>query len=229
MPDLKVKKGKASFQTQGRLLPELGERLVAKADVALMELIKNAYDADASECHVTFDGKCVEVIDDGHGMTEKEFINNWMHIATPDKQRERQSRLYKRTVTGSKGIGRFAVRFLGRKLRLETVSKDPVRRGRKTLLRITFDWARIDRAAHLHTVKISYEVVSVAPRKRTGTRLVIERLRDPKNIEFSKEKRTELLSIIDPYSGLDRGDFSPRGRAKLDPGFKVILPQGVVE
>jgi len=92
----------------------LGERLVAKADVALTELIKNAYDADASECHVTFDGKCVEIRDDGHGMTETEFLDKWMNIATSDKQRERESRQYKRTVTGSKGIGRFAVRYLGR-------------------------------------------------------------------------------------------------------------------
>ena len=105
MPDAHVKKGKVSFQTEGRLLQELGERLVAKANVALMELIKNAYDADASECRVKFDGEHVEVSDDGHGMTENEFIQNWMHIATPDKQRRRRSRRYKRTVTGSKGIG----------------------------------------------------------------------------------------------------------------------------
>ena len=60
----------ASFQTQGRLLQELGERLVAKADVALMELIKNAYDADASECRVEFEGACVKIRDAGHGMPE---------------------------------------------------------------------------------------------------------------------------------------------------------------
>lgn len=112
MPKAEVKTATASFQTQGRLLQELGERLVARPDVALMELIKNAFDADASECHVKFDGHRVEISDDGHGMTEKEFLNNWMHIATTDKQRDRQSRDYKRTVTGSKGIGRFAVRYL---------------------------------------------------------------------------------------------------------------------
>ena len=224
MRELRVKKGKASFQTQGRLLQELGERLVAKSDVALMELIKNAYDADASECRVTFDGKCVEVIDDGHGMTEDEFIQNWMHIATPDKHRARRSRRYKRRVTGSKGIGRFAVRFLGRKLRLETVAEDPQRPGRRTLLSISFNWARIDKASHLHTVEIPYEVGQAPIKRNAGTRLVIESLRNPESIEFSKGKRTELLSIVDPYSGLDRGGFSRRGDAELDPGFRVVLP-----
>ena len=226
MPDPRVKKGKVSFQTEGRLLQELGERLVAKADVALTELVKNAYDADASECHVTFDGKRIKVVDDGHGMTEKEFIRNWMHIATPDKQRSRRSRRYRRTVTGSKGIGRFAVRFLGRTLRVETVARDPSHKDVKTLLSISFDWARIDRASHLHTVEIPYEVSRAPSDRRTGTDLVIEELRDPENVEFSKEQRTELLSIIDPYSGLGRGGFGRHGKAKLDPGFKVILPEG---
>ncbi len=226
MPDAGVKKGKVSFQTEGRLLQELGERLVARADVALTELIKNAYDADASECRVTCDGKRLEIIDDGHGMTEKEFIGNWMHIATPDKQRMRQSRRYKRTVTGSKGIGRFAVRFLGRKLRVETVAKDSSRNGERTLLSVSFDWALIDQASHLHTVEIPYEVKQSPSGQGTGTRLVIEELRDPENVNFSKEQRTELLSIVDPYSGLDRGGFGRQGRPQLDPGFKVILPEG---
>ena len=121
MPRPSVRRKTASFQTQGRLLQELGERLVAKTDVALLELIKNAYDADASRCEVKVDDESVEISDDGHGMTEDDFLDKWMHIATPDKQRARFSRKYRRKVTGSKGIGRFAVRFLGRFLRLETI------------------------------------------------------------------------------------------------------------
>lgn len=227
MPKADVKRTTASFQTQGRLLQELGERLVAKADVALMELIKNAYDADASECRVKFEGECVEISDDGHGMTEQEFLKKWMHIATPDRQRARQSRRFKRTVTGSKGIGRFAVRFLGRRLRLETVADVPPRGKRRTLLSITFDWERIDKASQLHRVKIPYEV-SIAPEGRAaGTRLIIEKLRDPEEIDIDKKIRTELLSIVNPYSGLDTGGFTRQGKSEQDqdPGFNVILPE----
>lgn len=224
MPKAKVKKATASFQTQGRLLQELGERLVAKADVALMELIKNAYDADASECHVMFDGKRVEISDDGHGMTEKEFLNNWMTIATPDKRRGRRSRRYGRTVTGSKGIGRFAVRFLGRRLRLETVADAPPRGRGRTLLSIAFDWGKIDKASKLHTVKIPYEVGAAPKGRGAGTRLIIEKLRKPKEIDIDKKIRTELLSIVNPYSGLETGGFTRQGESKQDPGFKVVLP-----
>ena len=219
-----VKKATASFQTQGRLLQELGERLVAKADVALLELIKNAYDADASECHVKLDGKRVEIIDDGHGMTEQEFLNNWMYIATPDKQRQRVSKRYKRKVTGSKGIGRFAVRFLGRYLRLETVA-EVGQRGEKSLLTIDFQWEEIDAADQLHSVEIPYEVRSVQTDQDTGTRLVIDKLRNPEDIQFSKGQKTELLSIVNPYSGLESGGFGRPRKSEQDPGFRVVLPE----
>ena len=223
-----VKNATASFQIQGRLLQELGERLVAKADVALLELIKNAYDADASECHVKFDGKRVEIIDDGHGMTEQEFLNNWMNIATPDKQRQRVSKRYNRKVTGSKGIGRFAVRFLGRYLRLETVA-EAGQRGEKTLLTIDFQWEEIDAADQLHTFEIPYEVRSVPADQVTGTRLIIDIRRNPEDILFSKKQKTELLSIVNPYSGLESGNFSRYSESDRDPGFRVVLPEGQAE
>lgn len=224
MPDLAVRRHKASFQTQGRLLQELGERLVAKADVALMELIKNAYDADASECRVSVSPEQVEIIDDGHGMTEKEFLANWMSIATPDKHRERLSRRYKRHVTGSKGIGRFAVRFLGRHLTLETVSQDPSGSKERRLLTTSFDWEKIDAAPELHKVEIPYEVRPAPRGQAVGTRLIIGKVRDPRGIDLSKERRTELLSIADPFSGLERGGFDRRGDSDKDPGFRVVLP-----
>ena len=224
----KVKRANTSFQTQGRLLQELGERLVEKADVALLELIKNAYDADASECRVKFDGNRVEIIDDGHGMTEPEFLNNWMHIATPDKQRQRVSRRYERKVTGSKGIGRFAVRFLGRYLRLETVAKTGSR-GKKTLLTIDFNWEEIDAADQLHTLQIPYEVRSMPSNRATGTRLIIEKLRNLEYIQLGKGQKTELLYIVNPYSGLERGGFGRHKESEQDPGFKVLLPETQAE
>ena len=202
MPRTDVKRATASFQTQGRLLQELGERLVAKADVALLELIKNAYDADATVCNVKYDGQRVEIIDDGQGMTEREFLDNWMQIATPDKQRAIKSRHYKRTVTGSKGIGRFAVRFLGRHLRLVTVANSNTG-SNKTLLSVDFNWEKIDAADRLHTFEIPYEVRAALSHQKTGTRLIIDKLRNSEDIQISKKQRTELLSIIYPYSGLE--------------------------
>ena len=67
MTETQIEKGNVSFQTEGRLLQELGERLVAKPEVALVELIKNSYDADASFCEVSSLGreKTIVIRDDG--------------------------------------------------------------------------------------------------------------------------------------------------------------------
>ncbi|MCF7823044.1 MAG: ATP-binding protein [Candidatus Marinimicrobia bacterium] len=222
-----IKKGEAIFQTRGRLLQELGERLVAKADVALMELIKNSYDADASFCEVIYDGESVIIKDDGQGMNEEEFLSKWMYIATPSKQRELISRRFRRNVTGSKGIGRFAVRYLGKKLRLETISNYP---GEKvtTQLSVDFDWMKLDEAKHINEIKIPYEIVDVDSDVKPGTKLVITDLHNANEIVFDKQMRTDLLSIIDPYSGLDNDRFTREGKSDSDPGFTILLPESDV-
>src|SRR5260221_10230231 len=121
MSEAQLDRGKVTFQTEGRLLQELGERLVASPEVALVELIKNAYDADSSACEVhLIDGDSTLVVQDyGIGMTLDQFKNRWMRIATSQKIGERLSPNYRRRLTGQKGIGRFAVRFLGNNLHLE--------------------------------------------------------------------------------------------------------------
>ena len=77
------------FTIDAELLRELGERLVGKPHIALAELIKNSYDADATQVTVKFlpDKDCIEISDDGHGMTFDEFKNFWMRIGTPIRER----------------------------------------------------------------------------------------------------------------------------------------------
>lgn len=219
-----VKTGQVSFHTEGRLLQELGERLVGKADVALMELIKNAYDADASKCRLISNNEKLEIVDDGHGMTEQQFIDKWMRIATDTKQRERISPVYERNVTGSKGIGRFAVRFLGKCLEVESVAATLPNNKRKKKLNVIFDWEQIDNSVQLEEFMIKYEIRDVGDEAETGTRLIISKLRNPGHVSLSKDLCTELISIVDPFAGLDTGGFTRNGKAKTDPGFRVIFP-----
>src|SRR5258708_37196359 len=93
-----IKEGQFSFQTEGRLLQELGERLVASPEVALVELIKNSYDADATYCEVRWDEKekILIVQDDGSGMTLEAFKSKWMRIATTNKLENKKSEKYER-------------------------------------------------------------------------------------------------------------------------------------
>lgn len=106
------------FKADSALLRELGERLVGKPYIALAELLKNAYDADATRCVINLTRQRIEVSDDGHGMTEKEFLDYWMTVGTRHKQHSERSRVLGRRVTGSKGVGRLSAQFLAQRMQL---------------------------------------------------------------------------------------------------------------
>jgi len=214
---------KVSFETEGRLLQELGERLVSRADVALVELIKNSYDADAKTCWITRSENEIVVMDDGHGISHDEFLNKWMRIATGAKQKEQLSRHYKRHMTGAKGIGRFAVRFLGYQLHLESVTTDPELQCRTRLV-TDFNWKEIDKQSELRDAKIEYKILRVDEKTPGGTTLTIRQLRDPEKIDFGKTLRNQVLSIVSPIGGLDRGPFQIDTQKTKDPGFILELP-----
>ena len=112
------------FQADSALLRELGERLVGQPHIALAELIKNAYDADATQCTISIDADEITVIDNGHGMTKDEFLSHWMTIGTRHKQDKGESRHFGRNVTGSKGVGRLSAQFLAHNLELTTVPRE---------------------------------------------------------------------------------------------------------
>lgn len=123
------------FKADSALLRELGERLVGKPYIALAELIKNAYDADATRCVINLTRSRIEVSDDGHGMTEKEFLDYWMTVGTRHKQHSETSRRLKRRVTGSKGVGRLSAQFLAQRMQLVSTA-----RGSRERLHAFVDW-----------------------------------------------------------------------------------------
>jgi signal transduction histidine kinase len=226
MKDRPLQSGTVHFQTEGRLLQELGERLVASPEVALVELIKNSYDADAatSEITVSDDGSSLTIRDDGSGMTFEDFQNRWMRIATRAKDIAPKSKSLGRRVTGQKGIGRFAVRFLGSVLRLDSVAFDQTTR-KKTRLTATFDWVKIDAQHDLQHVDIPYKLSEVDEATQPGTTLIVESLRMAPSFVLGKDFRTKVLRIVSPIQGLDAGryGFTPSASAG-DAGFRVLLP-----
>jgi len=130
-----AKKSQVSFTVDVHLLAELGERLVGKPAIALGELIKNAYDADASTVSIRFRHDSITVIDNGHGMSMDQLLAGFLRVGTAIKERQRFSPSQRR-MTGSKGVGRLAAQMLGRSLILETRSDNE---GAE-LLKLTFDW-----------------------------------------------------------------------------------------
>jgi signal transduction histidine kinase len=121
------------FKPHARLLTMLGDQLIKNERIALVEIIKNAYDADASWVKVTFEGfgcnyevqpkSKIIIEDDGTGMTRKVLEEDWLSPATPIKKlakAEKDSTPKGRRLQGEKGIGRFAILKLGRTVSIIT-------------------------------------------------------------------------------------------------------------
>ena len=118
-----------------RLLTMLGEQLIKNDRVALVELIKNSYDADATAVRVGFDGlnshdrKVMSVVlaDNGSGMTEKIIRDHWLNPATPTKLVAKvatPTTPLGRVMQGEKGIGRFAMFKIASTARVVTRADD---------------------------------------------------------------------------------------------------------
>lgn len=136
-----------------RLLTMLGEQLIKNERIALAELIKNSYDADADWARIEFQdfsescvkrkGSKIVIEDNGIGMSEAVIKKAWMNPATPHKVRknsaERLTPIKGRVVQGEKGIGRFAILKLGRVITIVTRPK-----GGDEEFVIRFDFSEYD-------------------------------------------------------------------------------------
>lgn len=214
-------RGTLSFSVESRILRELGERLVKQPEVAIVELVKNSYDADAGICSIARDGlQSITVKDDGSGMTLDNFRDGWMRIGTSSKEPLDTTPKYGRFITGEKGIGRFAVRFLGRVLHLETVAHDPRRRIRTKLV-ADFDWPRFDKDQDLGKIAVPYRLYEADKDEATGTTLVITRLRSATARLDLQKIRTGTIGILTPIRSLFREvtEEDVRTRGATDPGF----------
>src|SRR5262245_8975415 len=122
--------GAAKFSVDTHLFRELGELLVGRESTALIELIKNAYDADATEVIVhgknLIDPKegIITISDNGVGMNPDTFRRGFLRIAARTKNAgTRKSEIWGRRFTGAKGIGRLSAHKLARKITIQSVPR----------------------------------------------------------------------------------------------------------
>jgi signal transduction histidine kinase len=181
-----------TFTVDSALLRELGERLVGKPHIALAELVKNSYDADATEVTICFKPDAIYVIDNGHGMNLNEFRSYWMRIGSPHKARQRVSRNLQRPMTGSKGVGRLAVQFLARKLKLRTVSEE----NSESQFTGWINWDKAVSAGDLQKAKLLYNegppTIQFPNKSPHGTSIKLTGL----NHEWDTESITSLAQEI---------------------------------
>ena len=179
------------FVPSARLQHYLGNQLIADPNLAIIEFVKNAYDAGAASLYLDFrisdpERTALVIADDGTGMDEESFEENWMHpgfsAKSPDAPaRSRQSphsaaatREADRIPAGEKGIGRLAAGRLGQSLEVFTRT-----RRNAPWLHVFFDWRSFDdMTKSLQDVEISYdfEAKPESPPVQSGTILLIRNL-----------------------------------------------------
>lgn len=155
--------GKMKYKISSRATILLGRESVSKVDGAVIELIKNTYDADALLCYVCFDieHNNIYIIDNGIGMTMDTIENHWMMIGTDNKKQNYKSNK-NRIKSGEKGIGRFALDRLGSKCEMFTKSEQS-----EQLVFWETDWASFEQTgktideieADFEYLELSYEEI----------------------------------------------------------------------
>lgn len=213
-----------SFSVDSALLRELGEKLVSTVHVALAELVKNAYDADAKTVTVSISpnivgGPTIIIQDDGSGMTPEEVAGFWMRIGTTNKAEQPFSKRYGRPRTGRKGVGRFACRRLGGLLELETIALTTNQKGKPHSVKTTikFRWDDFTPGTTVESILCKGTTEGFSDIRPSGTRLVISMAETDEWQTRGFEYLRRQMAVMAGNSGAKRPGFEE------DPGFKILF------
>lgn len=209
------------------ILRRLGEELVPDIDQGIIELVKNAYDADATSCEITLDapmsGKgSISIADNGTGMNNSQIRKGWLIIGRSDKSKGALSKKFRRVPVGDKGLGRLAALRLGNRVTL--VTRPEAEPGKQYSL--TLDWIKYEQAEVVEDVDLS---ISQEPTERpSGTEIHIEDI----SVKITRSTVTKLarslLLLSDPFARFEEKavEREPKGALtakKNDPGFSASL------
>lgn len=204
-----------AFRPRARLLLQLGDQLIRDENIALSELVKNSYDADASRCEVSCvnidsaeNGKII-VRDDGVGMTPDVVTNVWLEPGADFKQKilEKGEQAAfdfdftrtKRIPIGEKGVGRFGAHKLGTRVELVTKSSTSLKE-----VRIFIDWALFEEQKYLDEASIVVE--EREPEvfiDGTGTQLTITGLKSTWTKKKYRDLQDAIVSLTSPFDSDD--------------------------
>ena len=202
------------FQISTALKDLVGQELVSNKYIAVLELVKNAYDAGATNTRIIFkhrnpdpkDGEAEKliIIDDGTGMDEVDIRNKWLFVGFSDKKEETSKEL-PRMQAGMKGIGRFSCDRLGKKLDLYSKTK-----GENGWVHVHVNWLDFEISQKDNFNKIPIDItIEDFPRivqqyhtekPSHGTILVIEELRDRWPYEDLFKLRRYLQRMVNPFN-----------------------------
>jgi signal transduction histidine kinase len=222
-----VRSGSSAFRPRARVLATLGHELISSDRVALVELVKNSYDADAKHVAITFgvpliSGKgSIEVRDDGAGMSLDDVLTKWLEPANAHRQRQPESIEFHRPLLGEKGIGRFAAARLAE--HLELVTRQP---KSTTEVVVRVDWTAFENdVKYLDELRVDWLLRAPTTfsgkqlQPKYGTRLLLTNLRSDWSEDDLRRLRTDLSRLIFAAGTTDAPNF----------GIELVLPKGLEE
>ena len=200
-----------NFKSRARLMPQIGDQLIKNESIALLELVKNSYDADATNVFISMTdidkpriGKII-IKDNGDGMNLEIIENSWMEIGTDNKQNllkeyisENKKSKLGRLPMGEKGIGRFGVHKLGNKITLISRMKNE-----KEVV-VNIDWTQFDRFEYLEQVPIT--VIEREPElfinDEKGTYIEITELKNVWTRGKLRQTYRSVMSLNSPFESI---------------------------
>lgn len=192
---------KRSFSISPRVLSHLGEDLIKNESIALFELIKNSYDACATNCLVEFyfEGnilKKLSIEDDGIGMTRDIIENVWLVVGTDNKKNIIEPNKCGRIPLGEKGIGRLGIHKLGNKIRIYTKAE------KKEEVELFIDWNHLNTVTNIadFLIDVTENLNPTIFKKGTGTKIIIEDLKTDWDRRQLREVYRNITSLNSPFS-----------------------------
>lgn len=208
-----IETGESILKPRARLIKTIGEDLISNDVVAIIELVKNSYDANSPIVTIEFVGNVIEIEegkkkkklipkgssnliieDQGVGMSLDIIKNVWMEPATIYKKNNKNTNP-KRRFTGEKGIGRFASAKLAEKLKITT------RQEHDNEVVVSFNWDDFsDDSKYLSDVKTKWEVRSPISINNSGTILELNHLSSDWDEVKIRELMVALSRLLSPIA-----------------------------
>lgn len=199
-----------NFKPRARLLIQLGDQLIKNESIALVELVKNSYDADANTVTIYMekaddpDNGVIIIEDDGFGMSPHTVENVWLEPGSDFKSQQiinnKVSPKYNRLPIGEKGIGRFGVHKLGSVIEMTTKAKD----SNEVFVKI--NWEDFNNYKYLEEVPIKI-IERKTPihfkNNTTGTNIVISKLRKKWERGIAREIKRSITALASPFEKND--------------------------
>ncbi|MCP4699562.1 MAG: ATP-binding protein, partial [Gammaproteobacteria bacterium] len=193
-----------AFRPRGRLLQLLGEQLIGNERLAVFELVKNAYDADASTVTVTLhhidrEDAYIVIEDDGEGMDINTIKNVWMEPGSDHRQIQRneksRSPKYHRLPLGEKGLGHFAVHRLAEQITLITKKADNPEHIAHINWNTLIQSRYLDNAPVIIKTREAEDFVN-----KTGTKIILNELKQTWTRGKVRTLYRNMMSMCSPFS-----------------------------